>query len=104
MTHTPHNNRSRTLGDLTRAERIDIGRMLLDQTDIGLIAQRYRISYATCKTLLDMHYKPPENSLPTHRNYGGPIGRCDGCGGMVILPCRICYYRAKRARKPLLTA
>jgi len=60
------------------------------------IAARVGVSRGTVNTIAqgrrpDYPLQRPENGFPSP---SGPPMRCPGCGGLVKMPCLLCYVRA----------
>lgn len=66
------------------------------------IAKQTGVSRATVGAIAsgkrpDYSIRRPEETDPLTPT--GPPSRCKGCGGMVYLPCRVCYVRRLKARR-----
>jgi hypothetical protein len=81
------------LQDLTRIQRLTLGRLILLETDYDTIARQLRISREQARRAYETYY------LGYGERPYGPIGHCAGCGCRVVLPCKYCYDSALIARK-----
>jgi transcriptional regulator with XRE-family HTH domain len=57
---------------------------------VGAIASGKRPDYDSLRRTADDDFPEPT----------GPPRRCSGCGGMVHMPCRVCYTRNAKTNKP----
>ena len=56
---------------------------------VGAIALGRRPEYQDRRQDAGGDFEPP----------GGPLRRCPGCGGMVLMPCLLCHVRGLKQRQ-----
>ena len=69
------------------------------------VARRMGVSRGTVNGIANGRRPDYPDSGPSNEwpESSGPPQRCSSCGGMVYMPCRLCYVRTRQFKRPRTT-